>query len=240
MLARGYSGSAGTCGEEVSRQCQTLRSDTVTPTLVRSTALSPLPPCRRPTLEAHPAVMYGRPPVGKGYFDGVMTGVLGAVMYTACCCGLCMAAGPDESSRGPSSNHPDVVEATMTQRSFSGPVTSTVRHHAISAPCLLYRASTSTCPRLSGRLEHRGRRTVFLVLGEHRPGDARRLVGERHRRQLALGMGCHPEQPRRRALHQAAPYARQIGRGAQHQDAAQIGVALLGDRPAPDRLAGAV
>ena len=29
-------------------------------------------------------VMYGRPPVGKGYVDGVMTGVLGAVMYTAC------------------------------------------------------------------------------------------------------------------------------------------------------------
>jgi hypothetical protein len=49
-------------------------------------------------------VMYGRPPVGKGFFDVVIIGSR-AVMYPACVCGrMCMTAGP-EGVRGSGSNH---------------------------------------------------------------------------------------------------------------------------------------
>ena len=55
------------------------------------------------------SVMYGRPPLGKGFF-GVAAFESGAVMYPAFVCGPFSTAGP-EGIRGPGSNHAHALEA---------------------------------------------------------------------------------------------------------------------------------
>ena len=96
-------------------------------------------------------------------------------------------AGPD-GVRQPSPHHSSGIDVPMIRQVSLGCVGST--DCAITRHCSL--ASSRTW--LSG-LSRRGHALVVLMPVHHRPGDARRLVGQRHRHHQARPPPAQPDHP---------------------------------------------